>query len=173
MIVAAGFSAYRDAVFDVLLYTYVMINNVCTAAVQVGTKTVLGDVSKWQLLFVSAVVNWVWALVMIRSDDVISIPWSLPLLVALVASCVGGVCINVSAAWVIEKDGPLVLAMGGASKNIVVGLLSVLGLAGARYVYDFWNVVGLCVAAGASLVYVRVKHRTPLETKKVKHAIDV
>ena len=159
MIIGAAFSAYRDAVFDIVLYSYVMINNFCTATVQVGTKSALKGVSKWELLFVSAIVNWVWCFIMIGPRDVANIEWSTPLLFTLSGSFVGGICVNVSSAWVIEKDGPLALSMVGASKNIFLGLLSIVGLAGATYVYDFWNVIGLSIAASASVAYAIIKNR--------------
>lgn len=159
MIIAAGGAALRDSVFDVLLYMYVMVNNFCTAVVQVGTKSALAGVSKWRILFVTAIVSWLWTLVFMMTGDVGQVRWSVPMVVTLIISCLGGIAINVGATWVIEKDGPLFLAMAGAAKNIVIALLSVLGLAGAKYEYDFWNVCGLLVAAGASVVYVYLKHR--------------
>lgn len=155
MILAAGGAAWRDAAFDATLYGVVFANNVATATVQVGTKSILKDVSKWQMLFVTALTNWFWMLLYVEWDDVVAIEFSVPLL----GSCMGGVAINVGAAWVIENNGPLFLAMLGSTKNIVMALLSVFNIVGAAYAYDPLNVFGLFVAAGASLTYVWAKEK--------------
>lgn len=154
-------AAIGDLSFNAFGYVYIMLNNVFTVAVQIQTKKILATdgSNKTTMLFWSALFNTVVCGAIVMHDLPVFHDWSLTSFqVIFVCSIVLGFFINFGAAWTIEKNDALTLAVAGSTKSAIMGIVVCVGLFDATYTFSWVNFIGLQMSTIASFAYVFYKH---------------
>lgn len=157
MIFGSYVAAINDLTFSPRGYTYVMMNNVLTMAAQIQTKRALQQKhTKTSILFWTSILNiCVAGACLIHWDPSSFRAWNEPAFqFAFACSVCLGFLINYGAAWTIEKNDALTLAVGGSTKSAIMGLMVVAGLFDRTYVFSWWNFVGLQISTIGSFLYV-------------------
>lgn len=173
MICGSLVAAIDDLTFNAVGYAYIMLNNVFTAAVQIQTKKLLLDSNKSTMLFWSALFNTVVCGTIVHHDMPVFHDWSLTSFqVIFVCSIVLGFFINFGAAWTIEKNDALTLAVAGSAKSAIMGIVVCVGLFDATYTFSWVNFIGLQMSTIASFAYVFYKHVVTPVNPEVK-PVDV
>ena len=157
MIWGSLIAAANDLTFDIFGYTYIMMNNMLTAGVQIQTKKTVGD--KWTkttVLFWSSVLTLLLSSIqLIHFNPKTFDAWDqTSFQVAFLFSMMLGFFINYGATWTIEKNDALTLAVAGSTKSAIMGLVVCAGLFDPTYKFSWWNFIGLQISAIASFVYV-------------------
>lgn len=162
MISGSLIAAADDLTFDARGYTYIMLNNVFTAASQIQTKKTLAK--KWTkttVLFWSSVMTMVISAAnLIHFDPKSFQEWdSGGFQVAFGFSMVLGFCINYGATWTIEANDALTLAVAGSTKSAIMGLVVCAGLFDRTYIFSWWNFIGLQISTIASFAYAYARNQ--------------
>ena len=157
MIGGSLIAAANDLTFDIIGYTYIMMNNMLTAGVQIQTKKSVGE--KWTkttVLFWSSVLTLLLSgLQLIHFNPKTFDAWDqTSFQVAFLFSMILGFFINYGATWTIERNDALTLAVAGSTKSAIMGLVVCAGLFDPTYKFSWWNFIGLQISAIASFVYV-------------------
>lgn len=154
-------AAIGDLTFNAFGYVYIMLNNVFTVAVQIQTKKILATdgSNKTTMLFWSALFNTVVCGAIVMHDLPVFHDWSITSFqVIFVCSIVLGFFMNFGAAWTIEKNDALTLAVAGSTKSAIMGIVVCVGLFDATYTFSWVNFIGLQISTIASFAYVFYKH---------------
>lgn len=157
MVLGSFVAAADDLTFDVYGYTYVMLNNVLTAASQIASKYAMDK--GWQketILFYSACTSVILsAIKCLDFDPATFSDWdNTGFLISFSCSIVLGILLNYGASWVIEKNDALTLAVAGSTKSALLGVLVCLGLFDPTYQFTWVNFSGLQLSTVGSLLYV-------------------
>jgi len=154
-------AAIGDLTFNAFGYVYIMLNNVFTVAVQIQTKKILATdgSNKTTMLFWSALFNTVVCGAIVMHDLPVFHDWSITSFqVIFVCSIVLGFFMNFGAAWTIEKNDALTLAVAGSTNSAIMGIVVCVGLFDATYTFSWVNFIGLQISTIASFAYVFYKH---------------
>ena len=154
-------AAIGDLTFNAFGYVYIMLNNVFTVAVQIQTKKILATdgSNKTTMLFWSALFNTVVCGAIVMHDLPVFHDWSITSFqVIFVCSIVLGFFMNFGAAWTIEKNDALTLAVAGSTNSAIMGIVVCVGLFDATYTFSWVNFIGLQMSTIASFAYVFYKH---------------
>ena len=154
-------AAIGDLTFTAFGYVYIMLNNVFTVAVQIQTKKILATdgSNKTTMLFWSALFNTVVCGAIVMHDLPVFHDWSITSFqVIFVCSIVLGFFMNFGAAWTIEKNDALTLAVAGSTNSAIMGIVVCVGLFDATYTFSWVNFIGLQISTIASFAYVFYKH---------------
>ena len=162
MIFGSYVAALNDLTFSPSGYAYVMMNNILTMAAQIQTKRALQQHhTKTSILFWTSILNiCVSGVSLIQWDPSSFGAWNESAFqFAFACSICLGFLINYGAAWTIEKNDALTLAVGGSTKSAIMGLMVVAGLFDRTYVFSWWNFVGLQISTTGSFLYVYYRHK--------------
>jgi solute carrier family 35 protein len=169
MIGGSLIAAANDLTFNAVGYAYIMLNNVFTAAVQIQTKKILetdnaNNTNKVTVLFWSSMFNIVVCGAIVAHELPIIYDWSqISFQVVFVCSVMLGFPIQYGAAWTIEKNDALTLAVAGSTKSAIMGIVVCIGLFDATYRFSFVNFIGMQISTVASFSYVFYKHTAKLD----------
>jgi len=170
MVFGSFVAATNDLTFNMRGYVFVMLNNVVTALSQITTKKALGKKSKETLLLYSAIMST--CISSIGSLSFRPNQWHVwsnnGFRMMFTGSILMGLVLNWAAAWVIEKNDALTLAVAGSTKSAVMGLLVCVGLFDPTYIFSWANFTGLQISTVASFLYVYSK-RSPKSPENIDH----
>ena len=162
MVFGSFVAAANDISFNVHGYLFVMANNIFTAVSQITTKKALKNKSKETLLFYSAIMCVcisAFGCMHFKPQD-----WHMwdntGVRIVFVGSICMGLVINWAAAWVIEMNDALTLAVAGSTKSAMMGLVVCAGLFDPTYIFDIFNFAGLQISTLSSFLYVYSKKKT-------------
>tara|TARA_B110000008_G_scaffold246040_1_gene256674 strand:- start:367 stop:1260 length:894 start_codon:yes stop_codon:yes gene_type:complete len=167
MVFGSFIAASDDLTFDLLGYTFAMINNVLTAAAQIASKYAFDKGwEKETILFYSSLTSVVLSGIKCYDFDLNTFhDWDQTgFQIAFVFSIALGIMLNFGASWVIEKNDALTLAVSGSTKSAVMGLLVCFGLFDPTYVFTWVNFIGLQISTIGSFVYVYYTKAKPKYT---------
>ena len=167
MVFGSFVAAADDLTFDLLGYTYVMINNFLTAASQIASKYAFDKGwEKETILFYSSCTSVILSGMKCFDFDLTTFQdWDqLGFQITFVFSIALGIMLNFGASWVIEKNDALTLAVSGSTKSAVMGLLVCFGLFDPTYVFTWVNFAGLQISTIGSFVYVYYTKANPKYT---------
>ena len=180
MVFGSFVAASDDLTFDLLGYTFVMMNNFLTATAQIASKYAFDKGwEKETILFYSSLTSFVLSGIKCLDFDPGTFhDWDqFGFQLALLFSIVLGIILNFGATWVIEKNDALTLAVAGSTKSAVMGLMVCLGLFDPTYVFTWVNFAGLQISTIGSFVYVyytKAKPKyTPVATEEEKQMTPV
>ena len=169
MVFGSFIAASDDLTFDLLGYTFAMINNVLTAAAQIASKYAFDKGwEKETILFYSSLTSVVLSGIKCYNFDLNTFhDWDQTgFQMAFVFSIVLGIMLNFGASWVIEKNDALTLAVAGSTKSAVMGLMVCFGLFDPTYVFTWVNFIGLQISTIGSFVYVYYTKTKPKYIEK-------
>ena len=167
MVFGSFVAASDDLTFDLLGYTFVMMNNFLTATAQIASKYAFDKGwEKETILFYSSLTSFVLSGIKCLDFDPGTFhDWDqFGFQLALLFSIVLGIMLNFGATWVIEKNDALTLAVAGSTKSAVMGLMVCLGLFDPTYVFTWVNFAGLQISTIGSFVYVYYTKAKPKYT---------
>ena len=167
MVFGSFVAASDDLTFDLLGYTFAMVNNILTAAAQIASKYAFDKGwEKETILFYSSLTSVVLSGIKCYDFDLNTFhDWDQTgFQIAFVFSIALGIMLNFGASWVIEKNDALTLAVSGSTKSAVMGLLVCFGLFDPTYVFTWVNFIGLQISTIGSFVYVYYTKAKPKYT---------
>ncbi|PVD22794.1 hypothetical protein C0Q70_16050 [Pomacea canaliculata] len=149
MIFGAVIAASTDLSFDLMGYTFIMLNNIATAANGVYTKKKLDskDLGKYGLLFYNSLFMLPFALTLAfvtgELETLVDFPsWTDPVfLMDLLLSCFMGFILNYSIILCTAYNSALTTTVVGVIKNLLVTYLGLF--IGGDYVFSLTNFVGI------------------------------
>lgn len=181
MVFGSFIAAADDITFDLLGYSFAMMNNILTAASQIASKNAFDKGwEKETILFYSSAASIVISAMASTNFQPRSFKsWNSPMFqMSFISSIVLGILLNYGASWVIEKNDALTLAVAGSTKSAIMGLLVCFGLFDPTYVFTWVNFTGLQVSTIASFCYVyyaksKPKYTPILQVEKVEKVENV
>lgn len=165
IIIGTIIAALDDLTFNLVGYTYTMINNALTAGSQIVTKKYIdkhNENGKEMVCFYTSIIGLVTCsiyLYVYQTELILTVKSitmfynNLEYMNALIASTILGLILNLSINWCIDRNDPLTLSVTGSIKNILVMILSCIGFIGRDYKYSICNFIGLQVATIGSIMY--------------------
>ncbi|XP_003382951.1 PREDICTED: UDP-N-acetylglucosamine/UDP-glucose/GDP-mannose transporter-like [Amphimedon queenslandica] len=170
MILGAFVAALDDLAFDVIGYTYVIINDVASAAnnLYIKKKT-SGDMGSYEILFYNALLVLVPAVIIAALTGELQKAydydqWTNPLfLINFCLSAVMGFVLMYSQILCTQLTSALTMVVVGCIKNIVVTYVGMF--VGGDYVYSLANFIGINISVVASLVYSVIKYRESVSNR--------
>ena len=164
MIFGSVVAAANDMAFSLRGYACIMSNNILTTASQIQAKKALTreSVTKTTLIFWTSILTIIASSLSLTQWDPTSFKaWDQTAFqVAFLFSVILGFAINYGAAWTVEQNHALTLAVAGSAKSAIMGIFVVAGLLDRTYVFSFWNFVGLQISTLGSFLYVYFKHKS-------------
>lgn len=154
MMAAVAIVAIDDTAATFQGYTFVMLNNVFTAAAQLLSKRLLDASTTKETVMV--VVNASTVIFGTLLSVGKPLEMSVPGLGFWAASAVLGALIQFSGTWSVQENGALTQSVLGSSKNVVMALLSCMHIIDNDYVFTWVNFTALQLTAVASFIYVWV-----------------
>ena len=163
-VIGAMVASVHDFNFNLVSYSYVMLNNIFTVAQQVLTQiSIKNQIAKPTLVFYKSMILIIVSMVSIAINQEMmklrnfQLWYNGQFVIVMFTSCFMSICINYSILWCIEENSALTLAVSGSVKNIIIGFLSCAGIIDNDYIFNWKNFLALQFAAVASLVYVYSK----------------
>ncbi|XP_076441410.1 solute carrier family 35 member D2-like protein [Babylonia areolata] len=165
MIFGAVVAASTDLAFDALGYTFIMINNVCTAANGVYTKKKLEtkDLGKNGLLYYNSLLmllpSFIATYLSGGLDKSLAFEnWPDPMFLTMfLVSCFMGFMLNYSIILCTAYNSALTTTIVGVLKNLLVTYLGFL--IGGDYIFSITNFIGINISVLGSLMYTYVTFR--------------
>jgi solute carrier family 35 protein len=160
MVFGSLVAASNDLAFSLIGYSFVMLNNMCTATQGVYVKKKLDtkDLGKLGILFYNSLFCYPILLIMVaRSHDFQTVHsfngWSNPYFVSeFFASCVMGLVLNFSIFLCTQYNSALVTTVVGCLKNILITYLGVL-FPTEDYIFSWTNFIGLTISIIGSIFF--------------------
>jgi len=183
MLFGSIIAAYNDLMFSLLGYTYVMMNNICTATQGVYMKKKLDtqELGKYGILYYNCLImllptyflaqfapNDTWGKAIYEFDG-----WNrTEFVLKFFTSCVMGLILNFSIVLCTHHNSALTTTVIGCLKNVLITYYGVL-FPTKDYVFNIWNFSGLTISIFGSMgfsyySFVIKNRKTPLNAVKVE-----
>lgn len=167
IVLGAFISAYNDLAFDLLGYTMIMVNNMCTAMYLLLIARVKKDsnLDNTSLLFYMNVVALPPFLLgsLLLSNEWVNVwdylNWDKPAFyITLVCSCAQAFLINYTTFWCTTVNSPLTTSIVGQLSKILTIAFGYLCMQSSHPITP-WNVFGVLVGLGGSVAYSVAKYQ--------------
>ena len=154
MMMAIALVAIDDSSATFNGYSFIMMNNILTAASALVSKSVLNSsTTKETVMVITNGSTVVFGMLMSMGHEW---EYTVPGVLLWLASAILGALIQFSSTWSVQKNGPLTQSVLGSSKNVIMSLLSCMHIIDNDYVFTWINFLALQITAIASFLYVWV-----------------
>ena len=178
MVFGSVVAASNDLAFNLLGYSFVMLNNACTASQGVYVKKKLqnNDLGKLGLLFYNSLICYpILLMIVSQNGDMVKVRefqgWgNMVFTLEFLMSCVMGLVLNFSIFLCTQYNSALVTTVIGCLKNILITYLGIL-FPTEDYIFSWINFIGLTISIIGSIFFAYFSFS--LKNKKSQSSIEV